>query len=143
MRVYFGFTVAGSRSSVEAAKRIVDLLQSIGHEVLTGHLLREDAWEGDRRLPPQEVFARDMRWLAQCDIFIAEVSGSSFGLGFETGYLLGATPKKTILFYERAVERMISLLIVGNTHSNCILAPYSRLDELEELVRTCVSQQKI
>ena len=143
MRVYFGFTVAGSRSSVEAAKRIVDLLQSIGHEVLTGHLLREDAWEGDRHLPPQEVFARDMRWLAQCDIFIAEVSGSSFGLGFETGYLLGATPKKTILFYERAVERMISLLIVGNTHSNCILAPYSRLDELEELVRTCVSQQKI
>jgi len=143
MMVYFGFTVAGSRSSVEAAKKIVEVLQSMGHEVLTSHLLREDAWEGDRRLPPQEVFARDMRWLAQCDIFIAEVSGSSFGLGFETGYLLGATPKKTILFYERAVERMISLLIVGNTHSNCILAPYSRLDELEELVRTCVSQQKI
>ena len=84
-----------------------------------------------------------MRWLALCDIFIAEVSGSSFGLGFETGYLLGSTPKKTILFYERAVERMISLLIVGNTHPNCILAPYSRLDELEELVRTYVSQQKI
>ena len=143
MRVYFGFTVAGSRSSVEAAKKIVDVLQSMGHEVLTSHLLREDAWEGDRRLPPQEVFARDMRWLAQCDIFIAEVSGSSFGLGFETGYLLGATPKKTILFYERAVERKISLLIVGNTHPNCILAPYSRLDELEELVRTCVPPQKI
>ena len=139
MRVYFGFTVAGSRSSVEAAKKIVEVLQSMGHEVLTSPLLREDAWEGDRRLPPQEVFARDMRWLAHCDIFIAEVSGSSFGLGFETGYLLGATRKKTILFYERAVERMISLLIVGNTHSNCILAPYSRLDELEELVRTCVS----
>ena len=142
MRVYFGFTVAGSRSSVEAAKKIVEVLQSMGHEVLTSHLLREDAWEGDRRLPPQEVFARDMRWLAQCDIFIAEVSGSSFGLGFETGYLLGATPKKTILFYERAVERMISLLIVGNTHSNCILAPYSRLDELEELVQTCVSNRR-
>ena len=128
---------------MEAAEKIVDLLQSMGHEVLTGHLLREDAWEADRRVPPQEIFARDMRWLAQCDIFIAEVSGSSFGLGFETGYLLGATAKKTILFYERAVERKISLLIVGNTHPNCILAPYSRLDELEELVRTCVSPQKI
>ena len=124
---------------MEAAKKIVEVLQSMGHEVLTSHLLREDAWEVDRRLPPQEVFARDMRWLAQCDIFIAEVSGSSFGLGFETGYLLGATPKKTILFYERAVERVISLLIVGNTYPNCILAPYSQLDELEELVRTCVS----
>jgi len=140
MRVYFGFTVAGSRSSVEAAKKIVDVLQSMGHEVLTSHLLREDAWEGDRRLPPQEVFARDMRWLAQCDIFIAEVSGAAVGLGFKTGYLLGATQKKTILFYERAAEPKISLLIVGNTHPNCVLAPYSRLDELEELVQTCVSE---
>ena len=35
MKVYFGFTVAGSRSSVEAAKKIVDILQSMGHEVLT------------------------------------------------------------------------------------------------------------
>jgi hypothetical protein len=38
-----------------------------------------------------------MAWLQQCDLFIAEVSGSSFGLGFETGYLLGATNKRVIL----------------------------------------------
>lgn len=138
MKVYFGFTVAGSRSSVEAAKKIVGILESMGHEVLTSHLLREDAWEVDRRLLPQEVFARDLKWLAQCDIFIAEVSGSSFGLGFEAGYLLGATPKKTLLFYDRTVERKISLLIVGNTHPNCMLVPYAGLDELEELVRSRV-----
>jgi 2'-deoxynucleoside 5'-phosphate N-hydrolase len=142
MKVYFGFTVAGNRSAVDAAKKIAGTLQSMGHEVLTGHLLREDAWESDRRVPPQEIFTRDMRWLAECDIFIAEVSGSSFGLGFETGYLLGATPKKTILFYERAVESKISLLIVGNTLPNCILVPYSQLDELEDLVRSCVSPSK-
>lgn len=136
MKVYFGFTVAGSRSSVEAAKKIVGILESMGHEVLTSHLLREDAWESDRRLPPQEVFARDMRWLAECDIFMAEVSGSSFGLGFETGYLLGGTLKKAILFYDRAVERKISLLIVGNTHPSCTLVPYAGLDGLEELVRS-------
>jgi 2'-deoxynucleoside 5'-phosphate N-hydrolase len=143
MKVYFGFTVAGDRSSLEAAKKIVEILQSMGHQVLTKHLLCEDAWEADRRLPPEQIFARDMGWLAQCDIFVAEVSGSSFGLGFETGYLLGATRKKTILFYQRTVERKISLLIVGNTHPNCVSAPYSRLDELEELVRTCVSPEEI
>lgn len=139
MKVYFGFTVAGDRSSLEAAKKIVGVLQAVGHEVLTSHLLREDAWEADRRMPTQNVFARDMSWLAQCDVFVAEVSGSSFGLGFETGYLLGATPKKTILFYARAVEHKISLLIVGNTLPNCILVPYSRLEELDELVRKWVS----
>jgi 2'-deoxynucleoside 5'-phosphate N-hydrolase len=143
MKVYFGFTVAGNRSAVEAAKKIAGILQSMGHEVLTNHLLREDAWEADRRVPPQEIFARDMRWLADCDIFIAEVSGSSFGLGFETGYLLGATPKKTVLFYDRTLESKISLLIVGNTLPNCILVPYSHVDELEDLVRSCVSPSKV
>jgi len=142
MKVYFGFTVAGNRSSAEAAKKIAAILQSMGHKVLTSHLLREDAWEADRRVAPQEIFARDMDWLAECDIFIAEVSGSSFGLGFETGYLLGATTKKTILFYERAVESKISLLIVGNTLPNCILVPYSQGEELEDLVRSCVSASK-
>ncbi len=79
-----------------------------------------------------------MDWLAQCDLFVAEVTGSSFGLGFETGYLLGATAKKTILFFERDAEHRISLLITGNTHPNCILVPYSGLEELEELVRNRV-----
>jgi len=91
MKIYLGFTVAGDRSSLEAAKKILGALQSMGHEVLTSHLVREDAWDAGRRVAPQEIFARDMAWLAQCDLFAAEVSGSSFGLGFETGYLLGAS----------------------------------------------------
>ena len=138
MKVYFGFTVAGNRSSLEAAKRIVGVLQSLGHEVLTSHLVRQDAWEADRSVAPQEIFARDMKWLEQCDLFVAEVSGSSFGLGFETGYLLGATTKRTILLYQREAERTISLLITGNTHPNCLLIPYSKLEELEVLVRKAV-----
>ena len=135
MKIYLGFTVAGNRSSVEAAKRILSVLQLMGHDVLTTHLLRDDAWDADRRVPPEGIFARDMKWLAECDIFVAEVSGSSIGLGFETGYLLGATTKKTVLFYDRAVQDRLSLLIVGNTHPNCRLLPYTQLDELEELVR--------
>ena len=135
MKIYLGFTVAGSRSSVEAAKKILNVLQSLGHEVLTSHLVRADAWEADRSVTPQKIFARDMAWLAQCELFVAEVTGSSFGLGFETGYLLGATAKKTILFFERDAAHRISLLITGNTHANCVLAPYSQLRELEELVR--------
>src|SRR5216684_7198798 len=135
MKIYLGFTVAGSRSTIEAAKKILSVLQSLGHEVLTSHLVSKDAWDADRSVAPQKIFARDMNWLARCDLFVAEVTGSSFGLGFETGYLLGATAKKTLLFFERAAEHRISLLITGNTHPNCVLAPYSHLGELEELVR--------
>ena len=135
MKIYFGFTVAGDRSSVVAATKIVELLVKFGHEVLTGHLIREDAWQTDRSISPQEVYRRDMIWLQQCDLFVAEVSGSSFGLGFETGYLLGATTKKVVLFYRRDVEKKISLMITGITHSNCRLVPYSHLDEVEDWIK--------
>src|SRR5882672_3919565 len=91
MKIYFGFTVAGDRSSVEAARRIVRALEAQGHEVLTKHLIEDNAWDADRRISAREVYARDMKWLEESDCFMAEVSGSSFGLGFETGYVLGAT----------------------------------------------------
>jgi 2'-deoxynucleoside 5'-phosphate N-hydrolase len=135
MKIYFGFTVAGDRSSVVAATKIVELLEELGHDVLTRHLIREDAWQADRSISPQEVYRRDMAWLQECDLFVAEVSGSSFGLGFETGYLLGATDKKVVLFYRRAVETKISLLITGITHPNCKLVPYSQLEEVEDWIR--------
>jgi nucleoside 2-deoxyribosyltransferase len=102
MKIYLGFTVAGSRSSIEAAKKILSVLESFGHDALTSHFVSDDAWEADQSVAPQKIFARDMTWLAQCDLFVAEVTGSSFGLGFETGYLLGATDKKTILFLSGA-----------------------------------------
>jgi 2'-deoxynucleoside 5'-phosphate N-hydrolase len=143
MKIYLGFTVAGSRSSIEAAKKILSVLQSLGHEVLTSHLVNDDAWEADRSVAPQKIFARDMNWLGQCDLFVAEVTGSSFGLGFETGYLLGATAKKTVLFFEGGAEHRISLLITGNTHPNCVLAPYSHLEELEQLVRRHVPPSEL
>ena len=138
MRIYFGFTVAGDRSTVETARSMVQCLEDLGHEVLTRHLVSEGARAADRLLGPQAVFQRDMAWLRQCDLFIAEVSGSSFGLGFEAGYLLGSTTQKVILFYSPNVEEKISFLITGNTHPNCTLVPYSSLAEVEAFIKAHV-----
>jgi nucleoside 2-deoxyribosyltransferase len=134
MKIYFGFTVAGDRSAIDTARKVVRLLEERGHQVLTRHLVDDNAWQADRQISAQEVYRRDMAWLEQCDLFIAEVSGSSFGLGFETGYLLGATNKKVILLYRRDVEKKVSLLISGNTHSNCTLAPYATITDAEEFI---------
>jgi Fe-S oxidoreductase len=37
MKIHFGFTIAGDRSAIEAARRVVRLLEEAGHEVLTRH----------------------------------------------------------------------------------------------------------
>ena len=110
--------MAGDRSSIATARKLVHLLEEMGHEVLTRHLVTDNAWEADRSIRSRDVYQRDMVWLQECEFFVAEVSGSSFGLGFETGYLLGATNKRVILLYRRELESKVSLLITGNTHAN-------------------------
>jgi hypothetical protein len=59
----FGFTVAGDRSGIEAARKIVVLLERVGHEVLTRHLMEDDALEADRRISAEDLYRRDMAWL--------------------------------------------------------------------------------
>jgi hypothetical protein len=56
----FWLTVPGN-PFVEAAGRIVELLVGKGHEVFTLLLVRDDAWESDRRLTPREVYLRDVQ----------------------------------------------------------------------------------
>jgi len=138
MKIYFGFTVAGDRSQLHVARRMVEFLEGIGHEVLTRHLVSDDAAQMDRAITAQSVYERDMNWLRQSDIFIAEVSGSSFGLGYEAGYVLGSSDKKAVLFYRREVSSRISLLITGNTHPNCRLIPYSEPEEMEAQLRSTI-----
>jgi hypothetical protein len=135
MKIYFGFTVAGDRSTIEVARLVVGLLEELGHEVLTKHLVADDAWEADRAISARDVYKRDMAWLDRCHCFIAEVSGSSFGLGFEAGYLLGATQKSVILLYRSDLDKRLSLLITGNMHPNCELVPYSSDSDVTEFIR--------
>ena len=133
MKIYFGFTVAGDRSSIDAARKVVAMLHEKRHEVPTEHLVHDNAWSQDRLIPAQQVYQRDMNWLER-DLFLAEVSGSSFGLGFEAGYLLGGSSKRVILLYKREIADKISLLITGNSHPNCVLVPYTDVVELEKFV---------
>ncbi|HEY4359545.1 MAG TPA: nucleoside 2-deoxyribosyltransferase [Bryobacteraceae bacterium] len=142
MKIYFGFTVAGDRVGIDTARKVVHLLEQLGHQVLTRHLVEDDAWAADRRISAQDVYVRDIAWLKECELFVAEVSGSSFGLGFESGYLLGSTNKRVILFYRRDMEDRVSLLIRGNTHANCTLAPYSTFEEVEQFVSGSIGQSR-
>lgn len=134
MKIYFAFTIVGDREFLGHARKIVEILESHGHEVLTKHFLRDDVYHVDRAVPAQEVFHRDMKWLAQCDMLIAEVSNSSFGVGYETAHVLGMG-KRVVLFYNNNMDKKISLLVKGNTHPNCTVVAYDSVEEIEDFIR--------
>ena len=133
MRIYLACTVRGDRGGVEAGRSICQRLQAHGHEVLTTHLLANDVDQAESELAEQAVYRRDLDWLARCDLLVAEASGSSYGVGFEVGYVLGrahATGQKVMLLYDVARCHAISRLVTGNCDPACTTLGYQSIDEL-------------
>jgi nucleoside 2-deoxyribosyltransferase len=141
MRIYLACTVRGDRGTVEAARRISRRLTQLGHEVLTGHLLEEDVEQAEALLTDAAIFGRDTEWLDACDALVAEASGSSFGVGFEVGYVLArarTTGQKVLLLYDASRRSSISRIIPGVVHPNCQTLPYHSLDEIDDLLFTAI-----
>src|SRR6195952_4546512 len=89
MTIYLACTVRGDRGGVLAGRVICARLQRHGHRVLTTHLLADDVEVAESAITEGEVYRRDLQWLTACDVLVAEASGSSYGVGFEVGYVLG------------------------------------------------------
>ena len=133
MTIYLACTVRGDRSSVGASRAICERLQRHGHEVLTTHLLADDVETAESTLTESEVFRRDLAWLTACDVLVAEASGSSYGVGFEVGYVLGRareTGQRVVLLYDQARRHAVSRLITGNDDDACTTFGYGSLEEL-------------
>ncbi len=133
MRIYLACTVRGDRTALPAVREIVSRLEGHGHHVLTAHLLRDDVDQVESELTEAQVYDRDVRWLDQCDAVVAEASGSSFGVGFEVGYVLGraaATGQRVFLLYDARRRGSVSRLIAGNVHPRCVTFAYTDIASL-------------
>lgn len=124
----------GSREKLEMARRIVQLLEQRGHIILTTHLFSDTVHSDESKNTAEHVYERDMIWLHECDAVIAEVSSSSFGIGYEAGYVLGSSGKKVCLLYDKSMEEKVSRMARGNTHPNCVRVPYSNYEEIERFI---------
>jgi nucleoside 2-deoxyribosyltransferase len=133
VRIYLACTVRGDRGGVEAGRAIARRLHELGHEVMTTHLLADDADRAESQLTEEAVFRRDLEWLSACDLLIAEASGSSYGVGFEVGYVIGRAPQthqRVVLLYDRKRHHAISRLITGNCDDACTTFGYGSIEEL-------------
>jgi nucleoside 2-deoxyribosyltransferase len=137
MTIYLACTVRGDRGGVLAGRAICARLEHHGHEVQTKHLLADDVETAESQITEGEVFRRDLDWLMACDVLVAEASGSSYGVGFEVGYVLGrahATGQRVVLLYDAARRDRVSRLITGNCHAECTTFGYRSIEELTAFI---------
>jgi 2'-deoxynucleoside 5'-phosphate N-hydrolase len=142
VRVYLACTVRGDRTALGAARAIREELQRSGHEILTAHLLNDDVEAAEAGLTEAEVFERDLAWLDACDLLVAEASGSTFGVGFEVGYIVGRadrTGQRAVLCYAADRHDRVSRLIAGNVAPCCRVIAYRGVDDLREAIRAAVA----
>ena len=128
MVIYLACTVRGDRGAIAGLRALCDALESSGHTILTKHLLDDNVDGAESALTERAVYERDIAWLEACDILIADASGSSFGVGFEVGYVLGRadrTNQRVLLLYRADRAHAISRLIAGNVHPRCEVIAYA------------------
>ena len=146
VNIYLACTVRGDRGAVAVLREVADLLEGAGHTVLTRHLLDDNVDSAESTLTEREVFARDMQWLTAADVLIAEASGSSYGVGFEVGYVLGrsdVTDQRVLLLYNDARRSAVSRLIVGADHPRCQVHGYQRAGDLMPVVTRFLAAEVI
>jgi 2'-deoxynucleoside 5'-phosphate N-hydrolase len=137
MTIYLACTVRGDRGGVAVGRAICRRLQELGHDVLTTHLLADDVDEAEAKLSEEDVYRRDISWLDSCHVLVAEASGSSYGVGFEVGYVLGRaaeTAQRVVLLYDRARRHAVSRLISGNRDERCATYEYDTTEEALEFI---------
>ena len=144
MNVYLACTVRGDRSALAVVRELADTIERLGHTVITRHLLADDADGEEGRLTERDVFERDMRWLESADLLIAEASGSSYGVGYEVGYVIGradVTGQRVLLLYDASRRNRVSRLIAGNTHPACTTYPYRDAADLLRFVEVYLAER--
>jgi hypothetical protein len=137
MNIYLACTVRGDRGGVTTARALAGRLQASGHTVVTTHLLDDDVEASEASLTERDVYERDVAWLDACGLVVAEASGSTYGVGFEVGYVLGRsdrTGQRVLLVYSAARRAQVSRLVAGNVHPNCTVYEYRDVNDLLQFV---------
>tara|TARA_Y100001958_G_C21125747_1_gene468561 strand:- start:221 stop:637 length:417 start_codon:yes stop_codon:yes gene_type:complete len=129
MKIYFAGSIRGGRDDVEIYSKIIKILNGYG-EVLTEHLGDKELTEvGESTLSDNQIHDRDMKWLLESDLMVAEVTNPSLGVGYEIGRAIEAN-KKIFCLFRKISKNRLSAMISGAKHVNII--NYDNLNSLEK-----------
>ena len=126
MRIYFCGSIAGGRNYIKSYRDIVIFLQSQEHVVLTEHIIAENVLENELNLTPEQIYRRDIAWLENSEVVIAEISNPSLGVGYEICYAL-SHHKPVLALYEENI--FVSRMITGNPDRNLQIESYTSMSE--------------
>ncbi|PIN81311.1 nucleoside 2-deoxyribosyltransferase [Candidatus Woesearchaeota archaeon CG10_big_fil_rev_8_21_14_0_10_32_9] len=129
MKIYFAGSIRGGRDDKGLYNELIQYLTSYG-KVLTEHVGDKNLTEFGEDGPSDEwIYNRDMSWIKEADVIIAEVSTPSLGVGYELGKAENMN-KHILCLYKNQLNKRLSAMISGN--KNLKLVNYKTLDEAKK-----------
>lgn len=114
MKIYFAASIRGGRQDVGVYKQLIDYLKQ-DNQVLTEHIADINLTaNGQRQISDETIRNRDVNWLKEADLVIAETSHPSLGVGYElaTAEQLG----KPVVILHNPEKSKLSAMIVGTKY---------------------------
>ena len=124
MKFYFAGAIRGGRERIDTFIKMNELLEQYG-EVLDKHVANPNVNEMEADFSLEERYLRDLKWIQECDLFVAEVSTPSLGVGYEIAYA-ESLGKRILCFYDSNIS--ISAMIGGNRKLE--VSSYQNVDDL-------------
>jgi nucleoside 2-deoxyribosyltransferase len=112
--VYFAGSITGGRGDVAHYREIVAALEADGYRVLAGAVAAEHVGAGGEPLTSCDIFDRDIGWLAEADVLVAEVSMPSTGVGYEIATMRYRYGKPVIALYRPAYTSRCTAMVSGD-----------------------------
>jgi nucleoside 2-deoxyribosyltransferase len=131
MKIYFCGSIRGGRALALTYEIIIGMLQKFG-TVLTEHVGSDQVMEKrDRELSDQEIHDRDLGWILESDVLVAEVTVPSLGVGYEIGRAIEGG-KPVLCLYDTGSEKPLSAMIAGC--DKLIVKPYKKASEVQGIL---------
>jgi nucleoside 2-deoxyribosyltransferase len=112
--IYFSGSISSGRQDVATYRRIVAALEQEGHRVLAGVVTAEEIGDHGERQSPEEICARDLRWIDEAELLVAEVSVPSTGVGYEIAYARYRRDLPVICLYRPAFTKRCTAMVAGD-----------------------------
>ncbi len=112
--IYFSGSISGGRHDLETYRVLVDALSADGHRVLAGAVTSDHIGDHGETLTPHEICERDLAWIDESDVLVAEVSMPSLGVGYEIAYARWTRNIPVICLYRAAYTKHCSAMIGGD-----------------------------
>ncbi len=132
MKIYFPAAIRGGRRDIGIYRELIRFLETYG-PVLNKHVGDHNVKEiADKDENPPYIYQRDMNWLKESDIVIAEVTTPSLGVGWEIGQAVNMG-KKILCLYRGSHTLRLSAWVLGCP--NLTLKTYLTIPEAQDIIK--------